>query len=212
MKEHEPEQPGSPSPSETAAVREEVRGVVEDAPGRETRENPPLRIYVACLAAYNNGILHGRWIDCDQGQEAIEGEIAKMLAESPIPGAEEWAIHDYEIFGGLRIGEYESIERIAELSRLYEEHGELALAVVSHVGGPQHLDEARRLVEEEYEGHFNSLADWAEDFLESTGSLEKVPEPLRLYIDFESYAHDCELNGDVFTVEADGAVHVFRNR
>lgn len=24
------------------------------------------RIYVACLAAYNNGSLHGRWIDADQ--------------------------------------------------------------------------------------------------------------------------------------------------
>jgi Antirestriction protein (ArdA) len=24
------------------------------------------RIYVACLAAYNNGRLHGEWIDADQ--------------------------------------------------------------------------------------------------------------------------------------------------
>jgi len=29
------------------------------------------RIYVACLAAYNAGKLHGEWIDADQDAEAI---------------------------------------------------------------------------------------------------------------------------------------------
>ena len=51
------------------------------------------RIYVACLAAYNNGQLHGRWIDADQDVEAIQSEIANMLSSSPIPNAEEHAIH-----------------------------------------------------------------------------------------------------------------------
>lgn len=31
--------------------------------GDQTKDGP--RIYVACLAAYNNGHLHGRWIDAD---------------------------------------------------------------------------------------------------------------------------------------------------
>ena len=30
------------------------------------------RIYVACLAAYNNGYLHGAWIDADQGAQAVD--------------------------------------------------------------------------------------------------------------------------------------------
>ncbi|MBS7457712.1 antirestriction protein ArdA [Coralloluteibacterium stylophorae] len=44
------------------------------------------RIYVACLASYNNGRLHGRWIDLD-GQDAndVRDEIAAMLRESPFP-------------------------------------------------------------------------------------------------------------------------------
>jgi Antirestriction protein (ArdA) len=29
------------------------------------------RIYVACLAAYNNGYLHGAWIDAIQGEWGI---------------------------------------------------------------------------------------------------------------------------------------------
>ncbi|RAN32725.1 hypothetical protein HY11_17410 [Hyphomonas pacifica] len=50
------------------------------------------RVYVACLAAYNNGCLHGRWIDATTPDE-IMVEVCAMLADSPLPGAEEWAIH-----------------------------------------------------------------------------------------------------------------------
>ena len=47
------------------------------------------RIYVACLAAYNNGILHGEWIDADQGVEHISEQAAAMLKASPIEDAED---------------------------------------------------------------------------------------------------------------------------
>lgn len=56
------------------------------------------QIYVACLAAYNNGHLHGAWIDAAQEPWAIYDAVRVMLAASPIAGAEEWAIHDYEGF------------------------------------------------------------------------------------------------------------------
>jgi antirestriction protein len=56
------------------------------------------RIYVACLSAYNNGYLHGWWIDADQEPDALLSDIEEMLADSPMDDAEEWAIHDYENF------------------------------------------------------------------------------------------------------------------
>ena len=40
----------------------------------ENKSEP--KIYVACLAAYNNGILHGRWIDANQDADTIRDEIA----------------------------------------------------------------------------------------------------------------------------------------
>lgn len=64
----------------------------------ETLQVSAPRIYVACLAAYNNGILYGKWIDADQDADSIRLEIQIMLAGSPVPRAEEWAIHDYEGF------------------------------------------------------------------------------------------------------------------
>jgi len=63
------------------------------------------RIYVACLAAYNGGTLHGEWIDADQSADDIGEAIKQMLSRSPEPCAEEWAIHDHENFQGIELGE-----------------------------------------------------------------------------------------------------------
>jgi len=43
------------------------------------------RIYVACLASYNNGVLHGAWIDAVQDADALQAEVATMLRASPYP-------------------------------------------------------------------------------------------------------------------------------
>src|SRR3954452_17997246 len=90
------------------------------------------RIYVASLADYNVGNLHGRWIDATQGADAIRREIAEMLAASPEPDAEEYAIHDYDNFRGLRLAEFEDIDRVAEVAILIAEHGPVFAKLVEH--------------------------------------------------------------------------------
>lgn len=102
------------------------------------------RIYVACLAAYNNGYLHGAWIDADRDPWAIWADIRDMLARSPIPDAEEHAIHDYEGFGPMRIAEYAGIEEVAEIAAFIAEHGELGAALLDHYSGD--IDEAREAI------------------------------------------------------------------
>jgi len=44
-----------------------------------------MRIYVACLASYNSGILHGRWIEATADVDEMQEEIDAMLRESPCP-------------------------------------------------------------------------------------------------------------------------------
>lgn len=82
-------------------------------------------IYVACLASYNNAILHGVWIDATQSEDDIMDEIWTMLDSSPESNAEEYAIHDYEGFGNIQIHEYESIYNIVEYASFIQEYGEL---------------------------------------------------------------------------------------
>jgi antirestriction protein len=84
------------------------------------------------------------------------------------------------------------------------------IPAIIHVSS--NADEARRLLEECYQGSWESLEAWAEELLESSGDLDQVPQHLRPYIDVEAYARDLELGGDVFTVEDGCQVHVFFGR
>ena len=166
-----------------------------------------IRIYVACLAAYNNGVLHGRWIDVEQDADAIRDEIAAMLKASPIPGAEEYAIHDYEGFEGVHLSEYVGISHVADLAAFIGEHGALGGKLLDHYGGD--LDDARRAVEDSYCGCYRSAAEFAEELTEQSGP---VPENLRFYIDYGAMARDLVIN-DILTLETGfEEVHVFWRR
>lgn len=168
-----------------------------------TTEQP--RIYVACLAAYNNGYLHGAWIDAAQEPWAIYDAVRDMLAASPVPDAEEWAIHDYEGFGGVRIEEYTGFERVSEIASFLAEHGEIGAAVLDYYSGD--LAEAREALEDRHLGAYASLADYMQEVTEDTTA---IPQSLRYYVDYQAMARDAELNGDLFTVStAWDVVHIF---
>jgi antirestriction protein len=179
------------------------------APRNSSLETP--RIYVASLADYNAGRLHGVWLDAVDADAVYEG-IARMLRASPEPLAEEFAIHDFENFGSYRVDEYDGIHLVCAVGAAIDEIGTLFAEYLGHVGGPKTSDDVAPLVErfrESYQGEWDSMASWAESFLEDTGSLKDVPESLRNYIDFESWADDAEMNGDVFSIEVGGRTHVF---
>ncbi len=166
-----------------------------------------IRIYVADLAAYNNGILHGVWIDATQDIDDIQEQITDMLASSPEEDAEEYAIHDYEGFAGYSISEYEGIQRVHEVACFLEEHGEIAGDLLSHFG--DNIEDAQKAIEENYCGCYASLADYAEELTEET---TQIPEHLAFYIDYEKMGRDMELGGDVFTIETGyQEVHIFWN-
>ena len=167
--------------------------------------DPDIRIYVACLAAYNNGILHGRWIDATQGEDHLFAETQAMLKTSPIPDAEEWAIHDYEGFEGAQLEEYSSFATVTALAEFIEQHGSFGAHLIAHFGG--HLDDAQSAFEN-YAGEYQSLEDFAAELTEQSGT--KIPQQLQNYIDYAAMGRDLELAGDVFTIELGfQQVHIF---
>lgn len=173
------------------------------------------RIYVACLAAYNGGRMHGEWIDANQDADDISEAVKAMLAKSPEPNAEEWAIHDYEGFGPVKLSESESFESVAALAKAIEEHGEVFAHFYDHESSGTNVEKALSDFEEKFHGEFDTLADYVENFWEECGDFKPDEKagwwhPSR-YIDWERMAHDLELSGDVFTIEHDGKVYVFDN-
>lgn len=162
-----------------------------------------IRIYVACLAAYNSGILHGAWIDALQDVADIWADVAEMLRASPITDADEHAIHDYEGFTGVQFSECEDFESVTEIAAFIEEHGELGGRLISHCGDVERAGEA---ITDYYAGEYRSLAEFAEQITDETTD---IPENLRFYIDYEAIARDLAIN-DVFIIEIGfEEVHVF---
>lgn len=126
-----------------------------------------IRIYVADLAEYNNGVLHGVWIDATQELNAIQDQINEMLKASPIEEeAEEYAIHDFEGFGNYSVGEYSGIEELREVACFIEEYSEIGSDVLAHFGDD--LEDAQKAIEENYSGCYSSLADYAQELTEDT--------------------------------------------
>jgi antirestriction protein len=150
------------------------------------------QIYVACLSSYNSGYLHGTWIDATQDEESILAEIHTMLAASPVVElygevAEEWAIHSYEGFHGIEIGEYESISRVAQLAQELEEHGEPYAAYLGYFSDGTVED-----FEDKYRGCFKDREDFAYDLYEQMGTIKELAKVglQELYIDFAAIARD----------------------
>lgn len=165
-----------------------------------------IKIYVADLAAYNAGILHGVWIDATDDQESIQDQVRSMLAASPEDMAEEYAIHDYEGFAGYELSEYEELESAHEIACFIEDHPGIGGALLNHFSD---LEQAGRAAEENYCGCYTSLADYAQEL---TGETSEVPDHLAFYIDYEAMGRDMELNGDVFTIETGfEEVYIFWN-
>lgn len=174
-------------------------------------------IWVASLADYNNGILHGDWINANQDETAIWQQIQHILDTSPTARhegapAEEWAIHDYDDFGPLRLDEHENIHTVAILGRHIAQYGPAYAAWADDIGLDKAAsDDAEQTFTGNYLGHYDTKETYVQQAIDDLGleaDLDKaVPAPLRYYvqIDYQALARDLELGGDItFLADPDG--------
>jgi antirestriction protein len=142
----------------------------------------------------------------------MQEEIAEMLAKSPVADAEEWAIHDYEGFQGIKVNEWHDLEKLAEIASALSDadNPELLAELHNHLG----YSDINQAVEymDYYQGEFDDLESYAMDFIESTGDLDRLPKSLHNQSIMQAFGRDCEMNGDIFTIELDHKIHVFTNR
>jgi antirestriction protein len=148
----------------------------------------------------------------DRRQPALQQRQVGPGQQSPEPGAEEYAVHDFDGWAGYRPGEYESLEHLARIAAGLAEHGAAFGAWANHCRDHDYdLDR----FEEAYRGDWPSVVAYTEELLDDLGAtetLEKVPEWLQPYvqINVEALARDLQLGGDLWAAPAEnGEVHVF---
>ncbi len=190
-----------------------------------------LRFYAACLASYNSGQLHGTWIDASPDVDEMQTAINRMLRASPcpnievacpdcdvpdhpecltchgrhkVPSAEEYAIHDYE--GRWNLGEYPGLERIAKFMELVEKAEERGIdaddvqSILDHFG-TDYIDTAGDAIENQFHGTYDTLTEYAEQFVKECYDLKNIPDLIKHHIDYEGIGRDLELGGNVFTID-----------
>ncbi len=173
------------------------------------------RVYVASLSDYNAGRLHGVWIDATQSAADIEIEVNDMLGDSPevtlgyIP--EEWAIHDYEGFGSLKLSEWETFERVSTIATLIEEHGEAFIAYCDNEGMDVD-DDAEAAFEEAFCGEWSSEAEYAQELAEDIGAVPRELDWPYTCIDWQRAWNELRMGGDNYSVSnGSGGYYIFRS-
>lgn len=112
-----------------------------------------MKFYAACLASYNNGVLHGAWIEASTDTDEMQEEINAMLRRSKFPNVKvecptcdgdgaDYSSNEtcprckgtgqvpsaeewaiHDTDGLPNSGEYMTLDEIAEIMELYEDGG-----------------------------------------------------------------------------------------
>lgn len=155
-------------------------------------------LWVGCLAAYNAGTLHGAWVQASSDPAEMYEAIGEILAASPEPHAEEWEIMDTENMPRLCRADVSTaaayVETLEALST-YADAAEIVAAWVEWRGSDE-MDAEK--IQDAYLGQFDSVEDYAWQYIDDSDALREVPEYLRPYVNVVALGRDLELNGDIY--------------
>ena len=98
----------------------------------------PVRVYIADLAAYNDGKLIGEWVDLPMDEDELRAVIGRLSDNFN----QDWAIHDYE--APFRIEEFEDVFALnAAMQKIEDSHVDFdVIACIKDYGGYTDWDEA----------------------------------------------------------------------
>ena len=184
------------------------------------------QVYVACLASYNAGVLHGAWIPATDEDE-MRDAIAAMLRQSPYPNvtvpcpdfilyqdrgtcptcggvgahgkvrsAEEYAIHDYDGFGELA-GQLGEYPSLETVAMHARMIDTHGNAWFAYCDWQDTAYQSEDDFEERYQGCHYSPEDFARQYVEDTAAGELERAPfISQYIDYQAIARDLQFGGD----------------
>lgn len=153
-------------------------------------------------------------LDNDYDADKIQSDIDDYMEGFSLnPDVQEWHVVDYDRdLIPSEIAQETDPELWVQWAEAYEEHGDALLAYINNVGLANILSGAIYAFEDVYFGSFRDEEEAARELLDQTGELREIPEHLRDYFDFESYAHDLFTSDMHSCEESGGRIYAFFNR
>lgn len=168
-----------------------------------------IKIYVANLAAYNDGELRGDWFTLPCEMDDI---FKRVFTEDELdvdgqPNGD-WAIHDYE--ASFKIDEYTSIDYLNEVAELFNTLSSEDISILlalKEEGVLNDLSEGKEYLDSVIRYHnCNEMKDIAFlEIREKFGDNSEYHFFLR-HFDYESYGNELETTGTYLFLENDTAV------
>lgn len=169
------------------------------------------QVWIGCLAAYNGGSLHGKWVDATDA-DGIREAGAEVLKTSPalklgagIP--EELFIADYNGFPSdvtSALGEYPSYDTVASIATALEEHGAPFAAWLNiDYRDLSEVDEWVSQFEQSYQGEWDDEKAYAYNYLDDCGwgGIYSVPDEIVNYLDMDMIVRDLFQHGSLSYVD-----------
>ena len=152
------------------------------------------KIYVGTYAKYNNGSIKGAWIDlAGHDKESFLETCYELHKDESDP---ELMFQDFEGFPREYYSESSISDELFDYLDLDEDDKEILEAYKQYDQNGT-IEEAR----ERYAGTYSDLQDWAYEYVSSCGILDGASETARRYFDYDSFLKDCQLNGEIYSVE-----------
>ena len=151
-----------------------------------------MKIYVGTYGKYNAGSIQGAWLDLSDytDRDAFYEACAELHSDEEDP---EFMFQDWEDIPSDMVSESGISPECWELLEAYEEFDEGAVNAYCYLFGEWNKDE----FQDNYHGEYDSWEAMAEAWLEDTGELNEIPERLRNYFDYQAYARDIRLSGEM---------------
>jgi len=163
-----------------------------------------MKIALTNLHQYNEGILNFTWLELP----ATDEEIAKAFDNIQVSHddveyydafgcpMEESFITDYEC-DFYEVGEYENIEELNEMAEEYENLADYEKEIVAAlIDDGSTFEQAMENYDDCIYYSEDNFTDLARYMCEEFGILDKIPDDLQCYFDFEAYGRDLECNGN----------------
>jgi antirestriction protein len=174
-----------------------MKNVATKHPATQSLITNQMAVYVGTYGKYNDGSIYGAWIDLTliKDEEDFNDLCAEIHKDEQDP---EFMLQDWQSIPSRYISESGLSAEFWDYLEAYNgtSNTEALKKFVDYGYSPENFSSY-------YMGEFDSEQEYAEALLDETGELEQIPQHLRYYFDYESYASDLFINDYLFI---DGSV------
>lgn len=161
------------------------------------------RIYVGTYAKYNDGNLHGAWLDLEQYSDKEEFHAACLELHSD-EADPELMFQDWEGIPDGMVSECHLDEEVFDWLELDEKDREILSAYREHIDQTGSIEDAM----DSYRGTYDKATDYAEEFY--AAEIQHLSPIVQNFIDWDAAVRELEYGGTTFAQDG-GQCLVFSN-